>query len=98
MNRLNADLKRLLKRAGQTSQLQSEEAPFGFASRVVAAWNPARTSTPLFELQQIAWLSVGVSTVVILCAIAILLSQPRVPESAAGLTSAIQFLASNFTP
>jgi len=98
MNRLDADLKRLMTWAGRATPSQPEAAPFGFASRVVAACAAAPAPSLLFELQQIAWFSGCVSAVVILCGVVLLVSQPHAPEPAAGLPSAVRFLASNFNP
>jgi hypothetical protein len=100
MNRLNADLKRLLtwSRRGALPERDPEEAPCGFASRIVASWSPAQNGSLLAELRQFAWASTCVALVVIMCGFIVLVRQPQAPEPAAGIPSALSFVASNLTP
>ena len=100
MNRLDPNLKRLMtwSRRAAPAPRESEEAPFGFATRVVASWNPARTGSLLSELKQVAWTSGCVAIVVILCGLIVLAGQAHAPEPATGIPSALSFLASNLTP
>lgn len=95
MNRLHPDLKRLMIWSGRASPPQPEEAPFGFAGRVVAAWTPAQAPTLFLELQRIAWASACVSAAVMLCGVLVLVSQAHAPEPAAAFSSALRFLASS---
>jgi len=95
VNRLDSDLKRLMNWARRALPRQPEEAPLGFAARVVAAWTPARVPTLLLELQQLAWALAWVSAAVMLCGVVVLLSQAHAPEPAAGFSSALRFLASS---
>jgi hypothetical protein len=97
MNRLHPDLKRLMIWSSRSLPPETDGAPFGFAARVVAAWNPARTPSLLAQLQQLAWSSAWASAPVILCGAVFLASQAHVPEPVAGLSSALRFLVSNFT-
>lgn len=100
MNRLDPDLKRLLRwsRRGALPKREPEEAHFGFASRVAASWNPARNGSLLSELKQFAWASCCVALVVITCGLIVLVRQPQAPEPAAGIPPALSFVASNLTP
>lgn len=97
MNRLDPDLKRLMNWSGRALRGQPEEAPFGFASRVAAAWTPAQAPTLLLELQKIAWTSASVSAAVMLCGVLVLASQAHAPEPAAAFSSALRFLANSLT-
>jgi hypothetical protein len=96
MNRLDPELKRLLRWSSRAGAPGGDEAPFGFAQRVAAANAPKRVVDLMSELQRVAWSSACLAGVVILCGILFLVKQPQAPETASDLTSALQFLASNF--
>jgi hypothetical protein len=95
VNRLDSDLKRLMAWAGRALPRQPEEAPFGFAGRVVAAWKPAQAPTLFLELQRIALVCACVSVAVALCGVLVLASQAHAPEPADAFSSALRFLASS---
>jgi len=97
MNRLHPDLKRLMAWSSRSLPPEPDEAPLGFAGRVVAAWNSAHTPSLFAQLQRLAWSSAWASAPVILCGAVFLVSQAQVPEPVAGLASALRFLVSNFT-
>lgn len=94
MNKLDPELKRLMAWADRAAPAQTKEAPFGFASRVVAL-RPAQPSSLLIALRQIAWTSACVSLAVILGGLVVLARQVHAPEPARGIPSALSFLASN---
>ena len=95
MNELDPDLKRLLKWARAASPSQSEQAPFGFCTRILAGERPSRIPTLLEELQQTAWGLTCVALATILCGCLVLLSQRSGLVPAAELPSAVSYLASN---
>jgi hypothetical protein len=94
MNKLDPELKRLMTWAGRAAPAQKEEAPFGFANRVVAL-RPAQPGSLLIALRQIALTSACVSLAVILGGLVVLARQVHAPEPARGIPSALSFLASN---
>jgi|KBSMisStandDraft_5_1062788.scaffolds.fasta_scaffold52094_2 hypothetical protein len=104
MNQLDPSLKRLLKwsrsaSAASVSAPTPEEAPFGFAGRVVAsAWvTRAQPATTLVqELQRTAWGIACVSLALLLCGALVLLSQGGPPAPEADISSALNFVANNF--
>lgn len=98
MSKLNPELKRLMAWSGRAAPGQPEEAPFGFASRVVARWSPKKARTLFFELQQLVWPSVLVSVAVIVGGMLVMLNQARLPEPASAFSSALPFLMNNLTP
>lgn len=98
MNKPNSELKRLMAWASRAAPPRPEEAPFGFAGRVVAKWNPNRARSLWFELQHLAWPSAFASAGVILAGLVVLLAQTGVPEPAATLSSALPFLVNNLVP
>lgn len=95
MNKLNPDLKRLLKWAHISSPPSQEEAPFGFAARVLASRPPAEASTLIQDLQRVAsglsWIAVAV---IVLCTV-VLINQGSAPAPAKEFSSALNFLTSN---
>jgi len=97
MNRLHPDLKRLMAWSSRSLPPEPDGAPFGFAGRVVAAWNPDKTPSLFTEFQRVAWSAAWVSVPVILCGVVFLAGQSQVPEPVAGLSSALRHLVSNFT-
>ncbi len=99
MNELDAALKCLLKRAREGATSEPEEAPFGFAGRVLASRRQTRAATLLQELQQTAWVLTCVSlTLIFFCGVVVLLAQRSAPVPAPELPSALSFLASNLNP
>jgi hypothetical protein len=98
MNKLNPELKRLLERARQGSTTAPEEAPFGFAARVVASRRRVQNTTFFQELQQTAWAITVVSLTIIILWGMVLVTQRTVAAPAPELPSALSFLASNLNP
>jgi hypothetical protein len=94
MNKLDSELKRLMTWAGRATPAEREEAPLGFANRIVAL-RPAQARSLLIDLKQIAWTSACVSLAVILGGLVVLARQVHAPEPARGIPSALSFLASN---
>ena len=92
MNRLDPELKRLLKWA---SPVLPEEAPFGFSGRVLASRKPPQAPTVFEELQSSAWGLSCVALVLILCGTLVFASQRSAPPAAEEVSSALSFLASN---
>jgi hypothetical protein len=94
-NKLDPDLKRLLKWARETSP-RPTELPFGFSTRVLVSRKPQRTPTLLQELQQSAWSLSLASLTLILCCGLIWISQRSAPPLTGEFSSALGFLAGNF--
>ena len=97
MNELDPILKRLLRWARAAAPTQSETAPFGFASRVVALTKPVEAPTLLETLQQTTWAIAGVSLAVIICGSLVLASQHTDPASTTEISSVMNFMASKLT-
>jgi hypothetical protein len=97
MNKLDPDLKRLLKWAGAASPSTPESAPFGFSGRVLASTKRTRALTLLEELQQTSWAIAGFALALILCGSLIWASQHSPPEPAGQISSVMNLLASNLT-
>ena len=95
MSELDPDLKRLLKWAHAFSPSESEEAPFGFSTRLLAANRRAQVPTLLEELQQTAWGLTCVALATIACGCLLLFSQSSGPAPAADLPSAVSYVANN---
>jgi hypothetical protein len=101
MSPLDPNLKRLLmhSRRALTEQDQlPNEAPFGFASRVVGAWSPASPVSVLSDLQRHARLSSCLAVVVIVIGGAVFLGWTRAPHPASGLPTALSFAANQLSP
>lgn len=100
MNRLDSDLKRLMawSRRAPASPPESEEPPYGFATRVLASWRPVEPGSLLLQLKQIAWASGCVALGIIVCGVVLLLGQPQAPAPATGISSALSFAATSLTP
>ena len=101
MSPLDPDLKRLLAHSRQSQSPAEEfpvEAPFGFASRVVAAWSPAPPVSVLGDIQRHARLSSCLAVVVIVAGLAVFLGWPKAPHPASGLPTALSFAANQLTP
>jgi len=95
---LDPDLKRLMAWSRNDSPPPSEEAPLGFASRVVTSLNRPTPAPPfLLQLQQSAWSSVWASVVILALGFLVLLNQMQIPRPAADFSSALGFIASNLT-
>jgi len=95
MNRLDPDLKRLLKWAREASPSRLEEAPFCFSGRVLASIKRVQAPTLLQELQQTAWGLACASLALIICGGLVLVSQPSAPAPAAEISSVLNFVANN---
>jgi hypothetical protein len=95
MNELDPALKRLMRWGRAAAQAQADEAPFGFAGRVLACRQRTQDRTLLFELQQTALGLACASLVVILCGGFVLLRQPSPPPPAAELSTALTFVANH---
>jgi len=95
MNELDPDLKRLLRWARPSSPTESEEAPFGFSTRAVAAPRPCRRPTMLEDLQRTAWGLTCIALVTIACGCLLLVSKRSELAPAAELPSAVSYLASH---
>ena len=97
MNRLDPDLKRLMKWSRYAPPLP-EAAPFGFAGRVVAN-SGSRKAVPAFlAVQKLVGFSAWISGAVILSGGIFLASQTRQPASAFDFTQAYQFVARSIAP
>ena len=101
MSPLDPDLKRLLAHSRQApteGDQRSNNSPFGFASRVVAAWSPAAPVTVLGDLQRHARLSSCLAVVIIVAGVAVFLGWPKAPHPASGLPTALSFAADQLSP
>jgi hypothetical protein len=96
MNKLDPELKQLLKWAGEASPSDPEEAPFGFYTRVLASRKLENAPTLLQELQRVAWGLSWASLALMVCAGLVLISQSSSPSATEGFSSALSFLVSNF--
>ena len=95
MSELDPDLKRLLKWARAAVPSELEEAPLGFASRVLAGGKPVAMPGLLHELQRVAWGLSCASLALILCGGLIWVSQRATPPPAGELSAALSFLANH---
>jgi len=98
MNKLDPDLKRLLKWAREASPSKPEEAPFGFSGWVLASRKQVQPPTLLQELERAAWTLTCGSLVLIVCSGIVLASQRSAPPPTGEFSSALSFLASNLAP
>lgn len=98
MNRLDPDLKRLMKWSRRAPESLPSEAPPGFSGRVVARREVAPSASPLSALHKLASIAAWASALVIVCGVLFLVSQARAPKLATDFSSAAQFLASNLVP
>jgi hypothetical protein len=96
MNKLHPELKRLLKWAREASPSKPEDAPFGFAGRVLASRNVVQAPTLIQELQRTALGLSCVSLALIVCAGLVLISHRSAPPPTGEVSSALGFVASNF--
>ena len=98
MNRLDPDLKRLLRRSRTPQADARAEAPLGFAGRVVAGWQRATPESAAQGLNRlfatVAWTA---ALVVVGCGL-FLLQQAREPRLIAEFSTAAQFLAKTLAP
>lgn len=96
MNQLDPALKRLLKQASDEACGEREEAPFGFAARVVGLSRAPGPVTLFQQLQQTAWVLTCASlTLIFFWGLVAFLVQSTAPVPAPELPSALSFLASN---
>ena len=98
MNRLNPELKRLMNWARPGPAQKPDQAPLGFATRVLAGLESEHPAPALVVLERLVAISAWASAVVIVCGLIFLASQPRSSESALNFTSPYQFLAKNILP
>jgi hypothetical protein len=98
MNRLDPDLKRLLRLSREEASTASTDAPFGFAGRVVAGWQEASAEPAVQGLNRlfstVAWTA---AAVVAGCGL-FLLQQAREPRLVSEFSTAAQFLAKTLAP
>ncbi|HEV2391672.1 MAG TPA: hypothetical protein VG146_04825 [Verrucomicrobiae bacterium] len=97
MNRMDPELKRLLKWARRASPVLPEQAPFGFSGRVLASRKPPQAPTVFEELQSSAWGLSCAALVLILCGTLVFVSQRSAPSPAEPFSSALSFLVSNLS-
>ena|SRR2546425_9703907 len=97
MNRLDPDLKRLMRWARQAPP-RAEQAPFGFASRVVANSGAQPALPAILTLQRWVGLSAWFSAAVILCGGIFFASQIRDSASVFNFAPAYQFVARSIAP
>jgi hypothetical protein len=95
MNELDPDLRRLLKWVRAASPSKSEQVPFGFFGRVLAAGKEGPVPTLFQELHRTAWGLSCVALGLILCGALVLISQRASPPSTEEFSLALSFLASN---
>ena len=95
MNRLDPGLRRLLQWAHRAPPSKAEDAPFGFAGRVLAARKPVPASTIFEELQRAALGLSCVAAALIVCGAIVLRSEQSSPPPTEEVSSALNFLASN---
>jgi hypothetical protein len=95
MNELDPDLKKLIKWSREASPSRPNEAPFGFAGRVLASRNGVQAPTLFQELQQAAWGLRWASLALIICGGLVLAMQRSAPPPTGELSSALSYLASN---
>ena len=97
MNRLDPDLKRLMKWSRCAPPLP-EKAPYGFAGRVVAN-SASRQMLPAFlVLQRLVRFAAWISVAVMLCGGIFFVSQTRQPASVFDFMPAYQFAARSIAP
>lgn len=95
MNELDPSLKRLFKLSRTELAPEPEQAPFGFAGRVVGGAKLARPITFIEELQQKAWGIVWASFALVVAAALVLLSQRASAAPEPEISSALNFVANN---
>jgi hypothetical protein len=98
MSTLPPDLKRLFKWAQQASPPAPAEAPFGFASRVWANRQPAKSPTLFEELQRTTGAFCIVALIFIVGGTLVLLNHHATPPVPQEFSSALHYLACNFHP
>ena len=98
MNRLDPDLKRLMKWAQRAPETASSEAPFGFSTRVVARWQPEDSLTLLAAWQRAVTFAGWVSGLLIVAGVAFFLTQQQPVSTADNFVTAYQALAKSIVP
>jgi len=100
MNQLDPQLKRLMVWARHAERRKShgDQAPRGFAGRVVSSWGSVPPRSLLSDLTQLAWIACSIALVVIVVGSSVLVHNTRHPELTGSLPSALNFAASQFTP
>jgi hypothetical protein len=98
MNQLSPELKKLLSWAKQAPREGPNDAPAGFATRVVAHWN----SSPAFSLlgvwQKAIWRSAWAAAAVIILGLALITAQKRQASSGYDLSPAYQLVSTELIP
>ena len=98
MNRLDPDLKRLMKWAQHAPESASSEAPFGFSTRVVARWQPRESASLLAAWQRAVTFAGWISGLIIVAGVAFFLTQREPANTADNFVAAYQVLAKSITP
>ncbi len=97
MSELDPDLKRLIIWSRGAAPIELEKAPFGFARRVLAARKRLESPTLLDELRDTARGIAFGSLALIAVGGVFWISQPSAPAPAAEISSALNFVANNFS-
>ena len=97
MNRLDPDLKRLMRWARQAPP-RGEQAPFGFATRVVASSGAQPGLPAILTLQRLVGVSAWFSAAIILCGGIFFASQIQDSASVFDFAPAYQFIARSIAP
>lgn len=98
MNHLNPELKRLLQRARQAPAMSPDEAPFGFASRVLARAGSGQAGLEAPPWQRVLALSGWASAILIGVCLVWLATQASHRQTAYDFAPAYQALAQNIAP
>jgi hypothetical protein len=98
MNRLDPDLKRLLRRSRPAVHERPDAAPFGFAGRVVAGWSGKNPESKEPGLHRLFAAVAGLACLLILGSGLFLFQQTRTPGLASDFSSAAQFVANTLAP
>ena len=98
MNRLDPELKRLLRRSRPATGEQTTEMPFGFSGRVVADWAGKRSEPKDPGRHRLFATVVWASCLVIAGCGLFLVQQSRTPRLASDFSTAAQFLANALAP
>jgi hypothetical protein len=98
MNRLDPDLKRLLRESVPASSKKPTDAPFGFSGRIVANWSQNRSEPIDSKLNPFFGAAAWMSCLIIVGCGLFFAQQTRTPQLAADFTYAAQFLANTFAP
>jgi len=98
MNRLNPELKRIMRWAQQAQPPPRTGAPFGFSQRVVRAWLSAEATDPLTIWQRAVWKSAWPAAGVILIGLALLTAQRLSSHSPYDVSPAYEVVSTELVP